>query len=157
MRTEEANREKDKKTKFQKADHQKLLKGADGKIQKPKQLCYCCGKSRHKAYQCYQRKDQQKTNVKPVPRVQLIENEEVIAAVVVEANLMENKADWILDMGVSKHFYSNKELFQKFHEASDGECVFVGNFATPGILGMGILWKGIHVGWAFCSQHCSFF
>ncbi|KAL0423341.1 UNVERIFIED_CONTAM: hypothetical protein Sradi_0868900 [Sesamum radiatum] len=57
--------------------------------------------------------------------------------VVVEANLMENKTDWILDTGASKHFYSNKELFQDFQEAHDGECVFMDNSTTAGVLGKG--------------------
>ncbi|KAL0449285.1 UNVERIFIED_CONTAM: hypothetical protein Slati_1484900 [Sesamum latifolium] len=79
MRSEEAKRIKDKKIsnssisikanlvepsesskgrfqhkgkKFKKGMQQKSLKGNDGKIQKNKQLCYCCGKSGHKAYQC---------------------------------------------------------------------------------------------------------
>ncbi|KAL0428196.1 UNVERIFIED_CONTAM: hypothetical protein Slati_2994400 [Sesamum latifolium] len=78
-------------------------------------------------------------NLKPAPQanpqVHLTENEEVIAAVVVEENLVENKADWILDTGASKYFCSNKELFQEFHEASDVECVFMGNSGTAGVLG----------------------
>ncbi|KAL0337712.1 UNVERIFIED_CONTAM: hypothetical protein Scaly_2046300 [Sesamum calycinum] len=56
---------------------------------------------------------------------------------VLEANLVENKADWILDTGASKHFCSNKELFQEFHEALDGECVFMGNSTTAEVLGKG--------------------
>ncbi|KAL0385037.1 UNVERIFIED_CONTAM: Retrovirus-related Pol polyprotein from transposon TNT 1-94 [Sesamum radiatum] len=93
------------------------------------------------AYQCYQRKDQQKPNHKQhaqtTPQVNLAETEEVIAAVVVEANLVENKSDWILDTGASKHFCSNKELFQELKEAADGECVYMGNSATAGVLGKG--------------------
>ncbi|KAL0317130.1 UNVERIFIED_CONTAM: hypothetical protein Sangu_2127300, partial [Sesamum angustifolium] len=168
MRTEEANRLKDKEIsnssisfkanlvesspsrkdrfqpkgkKFQKGGQQKTFKGNDGKIQKTKVTCYCCGKLGHKAYQCFQRKDQQKPNYKPPsqprPQINLTEQEEVIAAVVVEANLMENKIDWILDTGASKHFCSNKELFQDFEEARDGECVFMGNSTTAGVLGKG--------------------
>ncbi|KAL0332841.1 UNVERIFIED_CONTAM: Retrovirus-related Pol polyprotein from transposon TNT 1-94 [Sesamum calycinum] len=95
----------------------------------------------HKAYRCFQRKDQQKPNHKPPsqprPQINLTEQEEVIAAVVVEANLMENKIDWILDTDASKHFCSNKELFQDFQEARDGECVFMGNSTTAGVLGKG--------------------
>ncbi|KAL0334036.1 UNVERIFIED_CONTAM: hypothetical protein Sangu_1559800 [Sesamum angustifolium] len=127
--------------KFQKGGQQKTFKGNDGKIQKTKVTCYCCGKLGHKAYQCFQRKDQQKPNYKPPsqprPQINLTEQEEVIAAVVVEANLMENKIDWILDTGASKHFCSNKELFQDFEEARDGECVFMGNSTTAGVLGKG--------------------
>ncbi|KAK4386389.1 hypothetical protein Sango_2509500 [Sesamum angolense] len=164
MRTEEANRLKDKEIsnssfsikanlvepsdsskdrfqrkgqKFKKNVQQKLHKGNDGKIQKNKCQCYCCGKTGHKAYQCYQRKDQQKTNQKQNPQLNLAETEEIIPAVVVEANLVENKVDWILDTGASKHFCANKELFHEFHEASDGECVFMGNSATAGVMGKG--------------------
>ncbi|KAK4381929.1 hypothetical protein Sango_2920000 [Sesamum angolense] len=169
MRTEEANRLKDKEIsnssisfkanlvesspykkdilqpkgkKFQKGGQQKTFKGNDGKIQKTG--CYCCGKLGHKAYQCFQRKDQQKPNHKPPsqprPQINLTEQEEVITAVVVEANLMENKIDWILDTGASKHFCSNKELFQDFQEARDGECVFMGNSTTAGVLGQETEW-----------------
>ncbi|KAL2230926.1 UNVERIFIED_CONTAM: hypothetical protein Sindi_1687000 [Sesamum indicum] len=85
MRMEEANRLKDKETSlssllvkanlvesagsknrfhqnkekvFQKNNQHKMFKGPDGKIQKNKISCYYCGKLGHKAYQCYQRKDQ---------------------------------------------------------------------------------------------------
>ncbi|KAL0411733.1 UNVERIFIED_CONTAM: hypothetical protein Slati_3763000 [Sesamum latifolium] len=95
----------------------------------------------HKAYQYYQRKDQQKTNQKQntqtTPQLNLAETEEIIAAVAVEANLVKNKTDWILDTGASKHFCSNKELFQELKEAADGECVSMGNSATAGVLGKG--------------------
>ncbi|KAL0290771.1 UNVERIFIED_CONTAM: Retrovirus-related Pol polyprotein from transposon TNT 1-94 [Sesamum angustifolium] len=57
-------------------------------------------------------------------------------SVVVEAKLVENKVDWILDTGASKHFFANKDLFQEFHEESDGE-VFMGNSATAGVMGKG--------------------
>ncbi|KAL0413818.1 UNVERIFIED_CONTAM: Retrovirus-related Pol polyprotein from transposon TNT 1-94 [Sesamum radiatum] len=165
MRTEEANRLKDKeisnphisfkanlvesstssknrfqhkgKKQFQKNGQQKTFKANDGKIQKNKLTCYCCGKPGHKAYQCFQRKDQKNPPSQLTPQANLTEQEEIIAAVVVEANLVENKTDWILDTGASKHFCSNKELFQELHEAPDGECVFMGNSTTAGVLGKG--------------------
>ncbi|KAL0461374.1 UNVERIFIED_CONTAM: hypothetical protein Slati_0025000 [Sesamum latifolium] len=118
-----------------------LSEGNDEKIEKNKVTCYCCGKADHKAYQFYQRKDQQKSNQKQntqtTPQLNLAETEEIIAVVVVEANLVESKTDWILDTGASKHFCSNKELFQDFNKAADGECVFMGNSATAGVLGKG--------------------
>ncbi|KAL0373325.1 UNVERIFIED_CONTAM: hypothetical protein Sradi_3248200 [Sesamum radiatum] len=161
MRTEEANRLKDKELsnpssnsfkanlvessnkdrfqnkgkKFQKGGQQKFFKNNDGKIQKNKVMCYCCGKAGHKAYQYYQRKDQQKLNHKPnaqtTPQVNLAETEEVIAAVVVEANLVENKSDWILDTGVSKHFCSNKELFQELKEQQTENASTWGTLLPP--------------------------
>ncbi|KAK4406282.1 hypothetical protein Sango_0634700 [Sesamum angolense] len=125
--------------KFKKDNHDKSFKAPDGKIQKTKQLCYCCGKPEHKAYQYYQRKDQQKASQKPAtqgtPQINLAEKDnEIIAAVVVEANLVENKEDWILDTGASRHFCSNKALFHELLETMDGECVFMGNSTTAGVL-----------------------
>ncbi|KAL0367431.1 UNVERIFIED_CONTAM: hypothetical protein Sradi_3633200 [Sesamum radiatum] len=164
MRTEEANRLKDKETsnpssisfkaslgesstlnkdrfqnkgkKFQKGGgQQNSFKGNNRKIQKNKVTCYCYGKEDHKAYKCCQRKDQQKTNQKQntetTPQLNLAETEEIIDAVVVEANLVENKTDWILDTRASKHLCSNKELFQELKEAADGECVFMGPLLPP--------------------------
>ncbi|KAL0453548.1 UNVERIFIED_CONTAM: hypothetical protein Slati_1332900 [Sesamum latifolium] len=81
-----------------------------------------------------QHKTNQKQNTQTTPQLNLTETEEIIAVVVVEANLVENKTDWILDTGASKYFCSNKELFQELKEAADGECVFMGNSATAGIL-----------------------
>ena len=124
MRTEKANRLKDKETSLssllvkanlvesagsksrfhqykgknlQKNNQHKTFKRPDDKIQKNTISCYNYVKLGHKAYQCYHRKDQQKTNQNPTtkstPQVNLAENDEIIAAVVVEANLIENKED----------------------------------------------------------------
>ncbi|KAL2237783.1 UNVERIFIED_CONTAM: Retrovirus-related Pol polyprotein from transposon TNT 1-94 [Sesamum indicum] len=126
---------------FQKNNQHKTFKGPDSKIQKHKISCYCCGKLGHKVYQCYHRMDQQKTNQKPntksTPQVNLAANDEIIAAVVVEANLIENKEDWILDTGASRYFCSNKALFHELSDATEGECVFMGNSTTAGVSGKG--------------------
>ncbi|KAL0337607.1 UNVERIFIED_CONTAM: hypothetical protein Scaly_2035800 [Sesamum calycinum] len=115
-----------------KNNQHKSFKEPNGKIQKNKQLCYCYGKPGHKAYQCYQRKDQQKGNktlaTQPTPQVNLAKKDEIIIAVVVEANLVENKNYWVLDTGASRYFYSNKTLFHELVDATDGECVFMGNY-----------------------------
>ena len=56
--------------------------------------------------------------------------------------MVDNKVDWILDTGASKHLCANKELFHQIEDADDGECVFMGNSATAGVLGKGkILFK----------------
>ncbi|KAK4383173.1 hypothetical protein Sango_2801500 [Sesamum angolense] len=68
-------------------------------------------------------KNKSQTTISTKTTNQSNEQEEVITAVVVEANLIENKKDWILDTGASKHFCSHKELFQDFQEACDGECL----------------------------------
>ncbi|KAK4397915.1 hypothetical protein Sango_1267000 [Sesamum angolense] len=119
-----------------KNNQHKSFKAPDGKIQKSKQLCYCCRKPGHKA------KDQQKTNQKPAtqgtPQINLAEKDnEIIAVIVVETYLVENKEDWILNTGASRHFCSNKALFHELLETTDGECVFMGNSTTVGVLDKG--------------------
>ncbi|KAL0383157.1 UNVERIFIED_CONTAM: Retrovirus-related Pol polyprotein from transposon TNT 1-94 [Sesamum calycinum] len=57
--------------------------------------------------------------------------------VVVEAYLVENKEDWILDTGAFRHFCSNKALIHELLETTDGECVFMGNSTTAGVLSKG--------------------
>ncbi|KAL0440950.1 UNVERIFIED_CONTAM: hypothetical protein Sradi_0033900 [Sesamum radiatum] len=82
-------------------------------------------------------KDATKPTTQPTPQVNLAENDEIITAVVVEANLVENKNDWVLDTGASRHFCSNKALFHESVDATDGECVFNGNSTTARVLGKG--------------------
>ena len=50
---------------------------------------------------------------------------------------MENKTDWVLDIGASKHLYANKELFHNLEDAIDGECFYMGNTTTVEVLGKG--------------------
>lgn len=50
---------------------------------------------------------------------------------------MDNKTDWILDTGASRHLCSNKELFHKLEDVAEGEYVFMGNSTAAGVLGKG--------------------
>ncbi|KAF3615412.1 putative MAGUK p55 subfamily member 4-like [Capsicum annuum] len=49
-------------------------------------------------------------------------------AVVIETNLVSNKTEWVLDTGALWHFCTNKELFHKFEEFTNGECVYMEGF-----------------------------
>ncbi|XP_022156810.1 uncharacterized protein LOC111023645 [Momordica charantia] len=88
-----------------------------------------------KRTKCTQRKDRK--DQRATRQVNLTETDDIIDVVVVEANLVENKSDWILDTGVSRHFCSNRDLFHDFHDSADDEYVFMGNSATVGVLGKG--------------------
>ncbi|KAK9740651.1 hypothetical protein RND81_03G051100 [Saponaria officinalis] len=100
------------------------------KIQKPAGtlVCYACGKSGHKAYQCTQKKTDE---------ANVAETDDIIAAVIVEANLVGNVAEWILDTGASRHFCAHKGLFAEFEEVADGECIYMGNSSSAMITGKG--------------------
>ncbi|XP_074293228.1 uncharacterized protein LOC141620194 [Silene latifolia] len=107
----------------------KFTKSAS-KIQKPNQnlVCYIPGKPGRKSYQCPQKK---------VDEANLAEKDDIIAAVVVEANLVANASDWILDTGASRHLCANKEPFVEFEDVANAESVYMGNSSSAVITGKG--------------------
>ncbi|KAK9688757.1 hypothetical protein RND81_09G009000 [Saponaria officinalis] len=109
------------------------------KIQKPAGtlVCYVCGKSGHKAYQCTQKK---------TVEANVAETDDIIAVVIVEANLMGNVAEWILDTGASRNFCADKGLFAEFEEVADGECVYMGNSSSAMITGKGKIFRKLTSG-----------
>ena len=53
------------------------------------------------------------------------EGNEVTTIVVIEANLVANKTDWVLYIGASRYIFSNKELFHDFEESTDWRvCIY---------------------------------
>ena len=54
-----------------------------------------------------------------------------------EVNLTENKTNWILDTGASRHFCTSRELLHDYEDTIDEECVFMKNSSTVGIIGKG--------------------
>ncbi|KAD3067345.1 hypothetical protein E3N88_35225 [Mikania micrantha] len=168
MRTEEANRLKDKmstlpldiskanliesndhgkkekfRKKVKKLDGNDKNKGgkfkgpskSDEKFKKKQVSCYVCGKSGHKAYQCRHRKNKDQ-KIGDDAQVNVTEHDNVIAAVI-ETNLVENKTEWIVDSGATRHYCNNKDLFAEFEETNGTEPVYMGNQATAGVHGKG--------------------
>ncbi|KAA0046444.1 ty1-copia retrotransposon protein [Cucumis melo var. makuwa] len=104
-------------------------------------------KEGHESYQCNQRKG--RPNQKPTPQANLAEQDNEIIATIVEANLIENKTDWILDIGASRHFCTNRELLHDYEDTANGECVFMENSATIGVIGKGKepgVWESVESG-----------
>ncbi|XP_075074780.1 uncharacterized protein LOC142162334 [Nicotiana tabacum] len=144
MRTEEANRLKDEEFKGkqkkgqEKKRHvkkQNYFNKPEGHIQKSKGPFYVCGKIGHKAFQCNQRQGQSSKNGGKAPvQANITKGGDVIVVVVVEANMVANKTDWIVDIGASRHLCANKELFHDFEESTNGECVYIGNSTTAGVM-----------------------
>lgn len=89
------------------------LNNTDRIHKKPKRACFVCGKTGHRAYQCYHRKDGQKggqsnNQDRPKNQANLAEEGDVVVAVVSEVNLIANTTEWIVDTGASQHFCANK-------------------------------------------------
>ncbi|TYK04593.1 ty1-copia retrotransposon protein [Cucumis melo var. makuwa] len=60
-----------------------------------------------------------------IKRQNQVEQDDSVIAAVEEVNLIENKIDWILDIGASRHFLTNRELLNDYKDTVDGECVFM--------------------------------
>ncbi|KAH0714570.1 hypothetical protein KY284_007475 [Solanum tuberosum] len=70
----------------------------ESQIQKSKGPCFVCGKVGRRAAKCYQRKGQDsKQEEQSDVQAHLVKGNEVIVVVVIEANLVANKIDWVLD------------------------------------------------------------
>ncbi|KAH0658285.1 hypothetical protein KY285_026831 [Solanum tuberosum] len=142
MRTEEANRLKDKmeelflnsskailvessgtvvkdmfKGKHKKVSKKEYMKKKnqfnkpESHIQNFKGPCFVCEKVGHRAAKCYQTKGQDsKKEGQSDVQAHLANGNEVIVAVVVEANRVANKIDWVLDTGASRYFCANTNL-----------------------------------------------
>ncbi|XP_019154615.1 PREDICTED: uncharacterized protein LOC109151151 [Ipomoea nil] len=55
------------------------------------------------------------------------ENSDLVAAVITEANTVEDPDEWVVDTGASRHFCNNKYLFKEFESITGEEQVFMGN------------------------------
>ncbi|KAK8570584.1 hypothetical protein V6N13_032201 [Hibiscus sabdariffa] len=134
MKIEEANRLKDKirKPKPQKtANFKKPGKPKpDGRTVK----CYVCGLFGHKAYHC-----EHCGNRQHVARMNVAENkdDDIIATVVSEVNLVENNTEWEVDTGASKHFCATGEYFTEFEGGNKGKKVYMGNSSSFEVLEKG--------------------
>ena len=59
-------------------------------------------------------------------------------AVVSKVNMVgSNPREWWIDIGATRHVYSNREMFITFELVLDGESLFMGNLATLAIEGRG--------------------
>ena len=61
----------------------------------------------------------------------------MVVVVVIEANLVANKIDWVIGTGASRYFCANKELFHDFEESTDRECVYMADSTTAVVMGKG--------------------
>lgn len=86
---------------------------------------------RYKAYQC---NHPRKSNYNGTGQANIVEKNNVIAGEVVKVSMMENKVDWILDTGASRHFCNNKAIITDFEDARVGNHVYIGNSSPERVL-----------------------
>ncbi|XP_019198882.1 PREDICTED: uncharacterized protein LOC109192636 [Ipomoea nil] len=95
--------------------------------------CYVCGKRGHRAAQCYHRKGSTNKNSEKdgsknqANVVETTEDDEAVAAVITEINMVGDPDEWVVDTGASRHFCNNKSFFKVFEPVTRGEQVFMGN------------------------------
>ncbi|XP_074310080.1 uncharacterized protein LOC141645125 [Silene latifolia] len=76
-----------------------------------------------------------KKNERKSVKANVTVTDDVIAVMVVEANLVGNVAEWVLDTGAARHLCADKGLFAEFEEVADRECVYMGNYSSALIIG----------------------
>ena len=69
-----------------------------------------CGKSGHKAQDCYHRNDGNHANGNNNNHANMATTNEELAAVVSEVNMVSNVSEWLLDIGATKHICADRNI-----------------------------------------------
>ncbi|KAB2614628.1 hypothetical protein D8674_021216 [Pyrus ussuriensis x Pyrus communis] len=96
-------------------------------LKKSKGACYVCGKSGHKAQDCYHHKDGNHANGNNNNHANMAITDEELVVVVSEVNMVSNMSEWLMDIVATKHIYADRNLFTEYHPAAPGEKLYMGN------------------------------
>ena len=103
---------------------------------KKRGTCFVCGKPGHHAPQC--RKRVKTGNTGNPPKANLVEGDDIIAAVISQAIMVTNSKNWVVDSGATRHIYTNKDAFTSYTPVGDDEkVVYLGDSHTAQVLGKG--------------------
>ena len=103
---------------------------------KKRGTCFVCGKPGHHAPQC--RKRVKTGNSGNPPKANLVEGDDIIAAVISQANMVTNSKNWVVDSGATRHVCANKDAFTSYTPVGDDEkVVYLGDSHTAQALGKG--------------------
>ena len=104
-------------------------------IKKKKGFCFVCGKPGHHAAQCRKRARNEKP---PKPKANLVEGDDIIAAVISQVNMVASVQEWIVDSGATRHICANREAFSSYKPiGDDNEVVYLGDSRPTKVLGKG--------------------
>ena len=103
---------------------------------KKKGTCYVCGKSGHHAPQC--KKRVKNGNSGNPPKANLVEGDDIIAAVISQANMVTNSKNCVIDSSATRHICANRDSFTSYTPVEDDEkVVYLGDSHTAQVLGKG--------------------
>ncbi|GMJ08125.1 hypothetical protein HRI_004481700 [Hibiscus trionum] len=98
--------------------------------------CYFYGKPGHYAHQCRHRKGRHENPANS--NVNLVEADEIIVAVVSQANIVTNMTEWVIDYGATRHTCGNRNVFTSYTLVKEGEeSVYLGDSRTASVHGKG--------------------
>ena len=103
---------------------------------KKRGTCFVCGKPGHHAPQC--RKRVKIGNRGNPPKANLVEGDDIIAAVISQSNMVTNSKNWVVDSGAIRYICANKDAFTSYTPVGDDEkVVYLGDSHTVQVLGKG--------------------
>ena len=98
-------------------------------------MCYVCGKPGHHAAQCRHRV---RNDDPPKPKANLVEGDDVIAAVISQVNMVTSITRWAVDSGATRHICADKNVFTSYKPVGEGEeMVYMGDCRTAQTHGIG--------------------
>ena len=103
---------------------------------KKRGTCFVYGKPGHHAPQF--RKRVKTGNSGNPPKANLVEGDDIIAAVISQANMVTNSKNWVVYSGIIRHICANKDAFTSYTPVGDDEkVVYLGDSHTAQVLGKG--------------------
>ena len=74
----------------------------------------------------------------PKPKVNLVEGDDIIAAVISQTFLVANVQEWVVDSGATRHICANRNAFTSYTIVGEGEeHVYLSDSRTTSVLGKG--------------------
>ena len=69
------------------------------------------------------------------PKVNLVEGDDIIAAVISQTFLVANVLEWVVDFGATRHICTNRNAFTSYFTVGEGEeHVYFGDSRTASVL-----------------------
>lgn len=110
---------------YENKSHDYKPKATNPSFKKKKGSCFVCGKPGHHAPQCRKRV---RNDNPPKPKTNLVQGDDIIAAVISQVNMVTNTKDWVVDFGDTRHICANRDVFTSYASVGNGEeVVYLGD------------------------------